>query len=87
MITSTLRNWGGAVAVSLPKKILGILGLGAGAEVQVRVEDGNIVLSPSRGRYTLERLEKEQRALDRPRNRLPHDAQWLASPARGKELL
>ena len=87
MITSTLRNWGGAVAVSLPKKILGVLGLAAGAQVQLRVEDGNIVLSPSRGRYTLEQLEKEQRALDNSRDRLPHDARWLASSARGKELL
>ena len=34
MNVSTLRNWGGAVAVSLPKKLLAALGLGAGAEVQ-----------------------------------------------------
>ena len=60
---STLRNWGGAVAVSLPKKLLASLELRAGSEVVVKLKGGNIVLSPARGRVTLAQLEKEQRAL------------------------
>ena len=87
MTTSTLRSWGGAIAVSLPKKVLGMLGLQAGAEVAVRVEDGNIILSPSRGRFTLARLEKEQRALERSGGGVIADRAWHESPARGRELL
>lgn len=87
MTTSTLRTWGGAIAVSLPKKVLGMLGLQAGAEVAVRVEDGNIILSPSRGSFTLARLEKEQRALERSGSGVIPDRAWHESPARGRELL
>ena len=82
---ATLRNWGGAVAVSLPKKLLAALGLGAGAEVEVKLEDGAIVLSPARRRHTLAQLEREQRRLERSRDRL-EDRTWLYSPARGREI-
>lgn len=87
MNVSTLRNWGGAVAVSLPKKLLAVLGIGAGAEVQVKIKDGAIVLSPVRARRTLAQLEKEQRRLERSLGRPLGDQEWLGSPARGRELL
>jgi antitoxin component of MazEF toxin-antitoxin module len=87
MHISTLRNWGGAIAVSLPKKLLAALGLGAGTEVAVRIEDGNIVLSPARERYTLAQLEKEQRALERSHGGPIPGSDWIESPARGRELL
>jgi antitoxin ChpS len=87
MNTSTLRNWGGAIAVSLPKKVLAMLGLQAGSEVAIDVQDGKIVLSPARRRYTLARLEKEQKALDRARNKQKADAAWLEEKPLGHELL
>ena len=87
MNTATLRSWGGAVAVSLPKKVLAALGLGAGAEVVVKIEAGNIVLSPARKRVTLGQLEKEQRALERAAGRASAGKDWLGSPSRGRELL
>lgn len=87
MTTSTLRTWGGAIAVSLPKKVLAMLGLQAGTEVAVSVENGNIVLSPSRARFTLAQLEKEQRALERSGDGAAVDRDWHESPARGRELL
>lgn len=83
----TLRNWGGAVAVSLPKKLLAMLGLQAGSEVEVQIKDGSIVLSPARTRPTLARLEKEQRALERSLGRPLGDKAWLNSPPQGRELL
>lgn len=87
MQTATLRSWGGAVAVSLPKKVLAALGLGAGTEVVVRIEGSNIVLSPARKRFTLGQLEKEQRALERAAGRPPAGADWTGSPPEGRELL
>lgn len=87
MNVSTLRAWGGAVAVSLPKKLLAMLGIGAGTEVQVKIRAGAIVLSPVRARYTLARLEKEQRRLERSLGRQLARKDWLESRARGRELL
>ncbi|OGA65090.1 MAG: hypothetical protein A3G83_06930 [Betaproteobacteria bacterium RIFCSPLOWO2_12_FULL_68_20] len=87
MNVSTLRNWGGAVAVSLPKKLLAALGLGAGAEVQLKIKDGAIVLAPVRRRHGLARLEKEQRLLERSLGGPLGDQGWLDSPARGRESL
>jgi len=87
MNTATLRSWGGAVAVSLPKKVLAALGLGAGAEVVVKIEGSDIVLSPARKRFALAQLEKEQRALERAARRPSAGADWIGSPPQGRELL
>ena len=87
MTISTLRSWGGAIAVSLPKKLLASLELRAGSEVAVKLKGGNIVLSPARGRYTLAQLEKEQCARERSVGGTRADGKWLGSPAAGRELL
>ena len=87
MNVATLRNWGGAVAVSLPKKLLAAVGLGAGAAVEVKIEDGSLVLSPVRGRHALARLEKEQRALERALGGALADRDWTDSAPRGRERL
>lgn len=87
MTTSTLRVWGGAIAVSLPKKILGLLGLKAGSEVEVKVEDGRIVLLPAQLRYSLQQLEKEQRALERDLGAPLGDARWVNDAPQGREIL
>lgn len=87
MATVTLRKWGGAVAVSLPKKILALLSLEAGAEVEIAAEDGKIVLSPARETLSLPQLIKEQKQLERRLGRRLADRQWLDSPARGEESL
>ena len=42
-------------------------------------------LEPEVGRYTLRRLEKEQRAVERARGRATLDRDWLDAPARGRE--
>jgi len=87
MNVSTLRNWGGAVAVSLPKKVLAMMGLGAGAEVEVAVKNGAIVLSPVRRRHTLAQLEREQQRLEKSLEHPLGDREWLESAACGRELL
>jgi antitoxin MazE len=87
MTTATLRKWGGAVAVSLPKKVLALLGLDAGALVEVTARDGKIILSPARPAYTLKQLLKEQQQLERKLGQSLVDRAWLDTAARGKELL
>ena len=87
MTTSTRRTWGGAIAVSLPKKILGLLGLKAGSEVEVKVENGKIVLLPAQPRFSLEQLEKEQQALERKLGGPLGDSRWSQDGPQGRESL
>lgn len=55
MKTATLCVVGGSVSGTLPRQMLRTLGLAAGAAV-VTFEDGRLVLSPARLRYTLGEL-------------------------------
>ena len=87
MTTATLRRWGGAVVVSLPKKLIATLGLEAGSAVEVKIERDSIVLAPARRRHTLAQLEKEQRLLERTASRELADREWLDGAARGREQL
>ena len=72
MITATLRNWGGSVALPIPKALLSLAALEAGNEVTLDVRDGQIVIAASRPKFSLERLKKEHKAL-----KLPRDDAWL----------
>ena len=87
MTNSTLRNWGGAIAVSLPKKILGLLGMKAGSEVEVKVEGSKIVLVRARPRRSLRQLEREQRALERKLGGALGDPHWSQDGPQGRESL
>ncbi|MFM9968296.1 MAG: AbrB/MazE/SpoVT family DNA-binding domain-containing protein [Burkholderiales bacterium] len=75
MLTATLRNWGGSIALPLPKKLLASLGLQAGAEVSLDVSDGRLVIAPAPA-FTFEQLLAEQKAL-----KLDIDREWLDFPA------
>ena len=87
MTTTTLRRWGGAIAVSLPKKVLALLDLHPGSQVEVAVEDGKIVLSPRRPRFSLEQLLSEQNELEATLGHRLVDEVWLNEAPRGRELL
>ena len=66
MHTATLRAVGGSVSVSLPRQMLRTLGLEAGASVAVTIEDGRLVLSPTRPRYSLDDLLAGMKPGDMP---------------------
>jgi antitoxin MazE len=51
-----LARWGNSLGVRIPKEIAGRLGLIEGARVEMRAEDGRIVISPATPRYRLEEL-------------------------------
>ena len=72
MMTATLRNWGGSVALPIPKTLLSLAHLEAGNEVTLDVRDGLIVIAPSRAKFTLQQLMQEHKAL-----KLPRDEEWL----------
>ncbi|MSQ70935.1 MAG: AbrB/MazE/SpoVT family DNA-binding domain-containing protein [Betaproteobacteria bacterium] len=81
MLTSILRNWGGSVALPIPKKILALAKMQAGGEVEITVEAGKIVISPVR-RHSFAELLAEHRKL-----KIPPDNAWLDSPPVPGELL
>ena len=66
MHTATLRAVGGSVSVTLPRQMLRTLGLAAGASVAVTLEEGRLVLSPARPRYTLDELLAGMKPGDMP---------------------
>lgn len=75
MLTTTLRNWGGSVALPIPKKILSALGLQAGAEVSLEVHNGQLVMASAHA-YSFEQLLAEHKAL-----KLHADPEGLNFPA------
>ena len=72
MTTATLRNWGGSVALPIPKAILNLVALQSGSAVTLQVERGRIIVAPEAPRHSLERLMAEQRAL-----KLAVDSEWV----------
>ena len=51
-----VRKWGNSAAVRLPASVLAEAKLGFDQSVDVRVEDGAVVIRSVRPRYTLEEL-------------------------------
>ncbi|OLP58286.1 antitoxin [Xaviernesmea oryzae] len=85
MATSTLRNVGGSVMMTIPKPVLEELGLGANVKLEVSVEEGRIVASPQRRpKYTLEEL-LAQCDPDAPFTQ--EDEDWLNDEPAGREAL
>jgi len=80
MHIATLRAVGGSISVTLPRQMLRALGLVAGAAVTVTLEDGRLVLSPARPRYSLSELLKGMRKGD-----MPKAAGWDDMPPVGRE--
>ena len=80
MHTATLRAVGGSVSVTLPRQMLRTLGLAAGASVAVTLENGRLVLTPARPRYTLDELLAGMKAGD-----MPTAPGWADAPPVGRE--
>lgn len=72
MTTATLRNWGGSVALPIPKKILQMVALDAGSAVNIQVEQGRLIIEPKKPNYTLAQLMAEHKKL-----KLKADKEWL----------
>jgi antitoxin MazE len=62
----TLQRWGNSVAVRLPRPLLDQLGLGEGAQVEIRVDGDRLVIARTPRRPTLDTLLAGMTAEDRP---------------------
>lgn len=76
MMTATLRNWGGSIALPLPKKLLALAAMNAGDAVKLDLQGGKITIEAAPPQYTLAQLMQEHKAL-----KLPRDDAWLDFPA------
>lgn len=57
MATVTLRNLGGSVVMTLPKKILDLVNLRTGSQVSIDVQGGKLIIEPkTKPRYKLSEL-------------------------------
>ena len=52
----TLHRWGNSVGLRLPKPLLEQLGLSEGSRVDVKIDNGRLVIEPHRKRLTLKEV-------------------------------
>ena len=75
-----VQKWGNSRALRIPKALAEEAGLDFGTKVELRVENGQLLIAPAKGpRYTLEELV----AGITPENR--HE-EWDTGPPVGKEI-
>ena len=86
MAIAILRKLGGSVVMTVPRKVLALVDLDAGAEVKLSVESGRLVVSPQgRPKYRLADLLRASRS-KKPRL-TAEDRRWLNDGPAGKELI
>lgn len=57
MTTATLRAVGGSIVMAIPKRVLELLGLHVGSQVNVNVKNGQLLIVPKvKPRYALSEL-------------------------------
>lgn len=56
MLMQTIKTWGNGLAVRLPKAVARQVGLKQGDEVSLNIQDGEIILRPTRPAYRLDEL-------------------------------
>ena len=85
MHTTNLRKVGGSVMLAVPPALVDLLRLGAGAKVDIGVEDGRLVVQPrKRPTYSLNELLAQCEETDTPSS---EDRAWLDARPVGNELL
>ena len=85
MHTTNLRKVGGSVMLTVPPVLLDILNLGAGAKVDIGVENGRLIVAPrTRPSYSLDELLAQCEETAPPDD---GDRAWLDAKPVGNELL
>ena len=85
MHTTTLRKVGGSVMLAVPRALLDVLQLSAGATVGLAVDNGRLVVEPKpRPHYTLDELLAQCDASADP---TAEEQEWLDGKPVGSELL
>lgn len=63
---SRIGLWGGSCAIRLPKMAVESLGLYDGETVSLEIENGGLMIRPSKKRYVLDDLVREAQELVAP---------------------
>ena len=85
MHTTNLRKVGGSVMLAVPPVLLDLLELGAGAKVDIGVEDGRLIVTPRiRPSYSLDELLAQ---CDESAPADDAERAWLDARPVGNELL
>lgn len=85
MHSTNLRKVGGSIMLAVPPAILDLLGLGAGARVDIDIQDGRLVIEPdARPRYSLDDLLAQ---CDETAPASDEDRAWVDAKPVGRELL
>lgn len=83
MPTATLRTVGGSVVMAIPKRLLELVNLQTGSQVNIDIQHGNLIVAPlKRKRYTLGELLAQ---CDNTRPLSAQESEWLDAPAVGLE--
>jgi antitoxin ChpS len=82
MLTANLRTVGGSVILAIPRRLLDLVGLQAGSQVSIDVQDGRLIVAPLRNRYTLSELLAQ---CDPSLPLSMEEQDWLNAPAVGLE--
>lgn len=84
MHSTNLRKVGGSIMLAVPPAILDLLKLGAGAKVDVDVQDGRLVIEPeAHPRYSLDDLLAQ---CDEAAPASAEDRAWIDAKPVGREL-
>lgn len=81
MMSTRVQKWGNSQGIRLPQRVLEEANIAVGDEVDVTVQEGRIVVTPSqriRGRYRLEDLVARM-----PEDYKPAEEDW--GPPAGRE--
>ena len=85
MHTTNLRRVGGSIMLAVPPAVLDLLNLGIGAQVDIDVQDGRLIVQPrKRPRYSLDELLAQCDAIAVPS---AEDRAWMDAEPVGSELL
>lgn len=85
MHTTNLRKVGGSVMMTVPPALLELLDIGAGAAVNLCVDDGRLVVEPQkRPHYTMAELLAVS---DYSQPQPDAEREWVDAPAAGREPL
>lgn len=85
MSTATLRAVGGSTVMAIPKRLLELVGLQAGSQVSIDVQQGHLVVIPQhKKRYKLSDLLAQ---CDSSLPLTPEEQDWLGAPAVGLEMV
>lgn len=84
MTTTSLRKVGGSVMMSVPRAILDQMDLSVGSSVDIGLKHGQMVVEPSKPKYSLEELLAQ---CDSSQEISHAEREWMDAPVIGQEAI